>query len=364
MIRAKSDEKGEFTILGNEGKDSDDDGDVNEDGNGNYDPNRNWPWSWQPQYVQPGAHHYPLSLLEDRLVADFFAEHPHIAGAQSYHNAGGMILRGPGAKSDKFHTEDTELLKEIAKKGEQLLPGYRSMEVAHELYEVYGGEVDWLYYGHGVLAFTNELFTSYNFFHQKNEGGFFGPPEQAQRFNKFLLFGDGVVKWHEVNHPQFGKVEIGGLKKNWLRQPPSFMLEEECHRNMAFTLYHADQMPLVRVSELVPKPLGGDLYEITATVSNERMIPTRIGVDIENKLTQPDRVTVRGEHVRVLAGFVSEDRVFEKPKEQERDPATLHISSIPGMEARYVRWLVQGTGPFHVTVRSTKGGVASAKADE
>ena len=62
-----------------------------------------------------------------------------------------------------------------------------------------------------------------------------------------MLLGDGFVPWHEVDHPQYGKIEVGGFKKNWVRQPPSFLLEEECHRNMAFTLYHADQMPLVKI---------------------------------------------------------------------------------------------------------------------
>ena len=63
----------------------------------------------------------------------------------------------------------------------------------------------------------------------------------------YLLLGDGTLPWKEVNHPQYGKVQVGGMKKNWSRQPPSFLLEEECHRNMAFTLYHADEMPLVRI---------------------------------------------------------------------------------------------------------------------
>jgi hypothetical protein len=359
MIDAKPDEKGEFAGIRSEGFDNDGDGRVDEDGDGSYDPNRNWPWNWEPQYVQGGAHLYPLSLLEDRMVSDFFAAHSHIAGAQSYHNAGGMILRGPGAKEDAFTAEDTEVLKAIARRGEELLPGYRSMEVAHELYEVYGGEVDWLYNGHGVLAFTNELFTPFNYFRQKSEGGgFFGPPEQTHQFNKYLLFGDGLVNWHEVDHPQFGKVEVGGMKKNWIRQPPSFLLEEECHRNMAFTFYHADQMPKVKVDEVTVKQLGGGILEVSATVSNERMIPTRVAIDVKNKLNPPDRVRILGKGLKVLAGFTSDRRLFDRLKEQKRKPEVLLVDTIPGMEARYVRWLVQGEGPFTVEVNSTKGGVS------
>ncbi len=42
---------------------------------------------------------YPFQLPEARAVADFLKAHPNIAGVQSYHNNGGMILRGPGAES-------------------------------------------------------------------------------------------------------------------------------------------------------------------------------------------------------------------------------------------------------------------------
>jgi hypothetical protein len=361
MIAAKPDEKGEYTLIDSEGIDNDGDGKVDEDSDGYYDPNRNFPWNWQPEYAQSGAHHYPLSILEDRMVADFIASKPQIAGAQSYHNAGGMILRGPSTKSDHYEEADTRILKEIAQRGEQILPGYRSLEVASELYELYGGEIDWLYQMQGVVAFTNELFTSFNFFREKEPGGFFGKPELSERFNKWLLLGDGVVKWHEVDHPQFGKIEVGGTRKNWLRQPPSFLLEEECHRNMAFSLYHADQLPRVAVSEVTAKPLGNDLFEVTATVSNDRMIPTRIASNQKNKLTPPDRVTIAADGLRVLAGFTADNRLFDKPQEQRREPQVLELESISGMTARYVRWVVQGKGPYTVTVNSTKGGVASAQ---
>ena len=110
-FRRKDDEKGEYTLLGQEGIDNDGDGAVNEDGDGFYDPNRDWGWNWQPDYMQNGAHRYPFSILENRLVADFITAHPNIAGAQSYHNAGGMILRGPGAKDDRFEAADIARLR-------------------------------------------------------------------------------------------------------------------------------------------------------------------------------------------------------------------------------------------------------------
>jgi hypothetical protein len=79
-------------MLGYEGIDNDRDGLVNEDLIGTYDPNRDWGWNWQT-YVQNGALFYPGTLPETRAIKAFIVNHPNIAGAQSYHNYGGMFQR-------------------------------------------------------------------------------------------------------------------------------------------------------------------------------------------------------------------------------------------------------------------------------
>ena len=357
IIPAKPDEKGEYTLLGQEGIDNDRDGRVNEDGDGFYDPNRDWPWNWQPDYVQNGSHRYPFSIGENRLMAEFVMAHPNIAGAQTYHNSGGMILRGPGVREDRFEGEDLAVYDEIGRRGEQILPGYKYMNVAEDLYVVYGGEIDWLHQMQGVFTFTNELFTPFNFFRKPSAEGFFGRQEDQKAFEKYVLLGDGAVRWHEVDHPTYGKIEVGGLKKNWVRQPPSFLLEEECHRNMAFTLYHADQLPRVKVQSVEAKSLGAGLSEVTATVTNERLQPTHSAGDVKNKITPPDIASIEGKDLKVIAGMQSEEKFFERPKEQKSDPAKLKIDSIPGMKAVYIRWIVEGAGPYTVKVKSVKGGV-------
>jgi hypothetical protein len=363
LIPAKPDERGEFTMLGPEGVDNDGDGKVNEDADGYYDPNRDWAWNWQPAYVQTGAHWYPFSLTENRVVADFVMAHRNIAGAQSYHNSGGMILRGPGAKEDKYDAADVAVYDAVAQKGELFLPGYRYLNIATGLYEVYGGEIDWLFDMQGVFTFTNELFTPFNFFRKESKEGFFGRREEWHAFDKYMLFGEGIVPLKEIDHPQYGKVSVGGLRKEWLRQPPSFLLEEECHRNMAFSLYHADQMPRVKAAKVEVKALGGDLAEVSAVVENTRMIPTLAACDVKRKITPPDLVTISGPGLRVLLGLKASDSFFATAVDQKTHPEALRFDGIPGMSARYARWIVQGPGPYTVSVRSMKGGVDSTTRD-
>ncbi len=360
MLRVRPDETGAYTLLGPEGYDNDGDGLVNEDGDGYYDPNRNWAWNWQPEYVQGGAHHYPFSIVENRLAAEFVLQHPNIAGAQSYHNAAGMILRGPGVLSDAYEPADLAVFDEIGRRGEQMLPGYRYLNVARDLYEAYGAELDWFYAMRGVFQFTNELFTGFNLF-RRESGGFFGRDEDLHAFNRFLLLGDGLVEWHEVDHPQYGKVEVGGFKKDWVRQPPSFLLEEECHRNMAFTLYHADQMPQVQIAQVHVRALENGLAEVTAVLENRRLTPTRAAVAMRRRLTPPDVAQLQGERATVLAGLKADNPFFDRAAEQERRPAELLIDTIPGMGTVYVRWLVKGGGRCSLTFRSAKGGVARAE---
>lgn len=359
LVRAEPDEEvpQRYRLLGLEGIDNDGDGRVNEDAAGGYDPNRDWPWFWQPEYVQNGALKYPLWIDENRMVAQFIIDHPNIAGAQSYHNTGGMILRGPGVKGEQLARGDLAVFTAIGKRGELMLPGYRYMHLAEDLYPAYGSEIDWLYGMRGVTAYTNEMFTAFNYFREtgEEEDGFFGTEESQFAFEKYLLLGEGLVEWHEVEHPIYGTIEVGGTKKNWLRQPPSFLLEEELHRNMAFTLYHADQLPLVSVQSVTAKQVDG-LWQVDAVIANDRLQPTRLGVDIEHRITIPDRVEISGKDLKVIAGLTSNEPFFLRPEEQEHHPRQMQIESIGGHGVVYVRWLVSGKPPFEVSVRSIKGG--------
>ena len=362
MIPAKEGEKGEFRLLGTEGRDDDGDGLVNEDGDGFYDPNRDWGWKWQPEYIQGGAYRYPFSIAENRLVADFITQRPNIAGAQTYHNAGGMILRGPGAKEDAFHPADIRVYDALGKKGGELLPGYRYMNVANDLYEVWGGEIDWLHQVRGIWAFTNELFTPFNYFRTPGHQGFFGSDEVQHQFNKYLLLEEGTIPWHEVDHPTYGKVEVGGMRKNWVRQPPAFLLEEECHRNMAFTLYHADELPLVKVQSVDVQDLGENVRQVTAVIENPKTAPTHSTADVQHKITPPDVVELNTQG-KILAALTSSEPFFREPEEHHRAPARIKLDTIGGRQVVYCRWLVEGGGQpkLSVTVTSVKGGRAEAQ---
>jgi hypothetical protein len=356
MIQVGPDEKGDYEILGIEGIDNDGDGRVNEDGYAfEYDPNRDWGWGWQPNYIQGGAYKYPFSLAENRAVMEFVMKHPNIAAAQSFHNSGGMILRGPGGQEDvgTYNFQDLQVYDAIGKKGEELLPGYKYLVVYKDLYSAYGGELDWFYAGRGIYTYSNELWTGYLMYMKESKS-----ENDAYNFDKDLLFQDGFVPWKEFNHPQFGKIEIGGFKKNFGRAHPGFLLESDAHRNMAFSIYHCFSTPKLEVQEIKEKDLGDGLKEVTAIIANQRMMPTHSSQDAKNKIERPDYISLTT-NGKILAGIRVENADMNLTTEQKNNPQTIEVPNIPGVGSVTVKWIVQGGGKYTITVDSRKGGVAT-----
>ncbi len=358
MIEVSADEKGEYEMLGFEGIDNDGDGQVNEDGaQFEYDPNRDWGWNWQPNYVQGGAYKYPFSLPENRALMEFVMKHPNIAAAQSFHNAGGMILRGPGALEDlgTYNAADVQVYDAIGKKGQEIIPGYKYLVVYKDLYSVFGGELDWFYGGRGIYTYSNELWTPYLMF---NKDATRDPNEDDNfQFDRYLLFKDAFVEWHEYNHPQYGKIEIGGFKKNFTRMHPGFLLESDAHRNMAFTIYHAYHTPKLVIDTIMQKDLGDGLREVTAVIANKRLMPTHSSQDLKYKIERPDYITLTG--AKVIAGMTVENNNPGAATEQKNTPQTLELTNIPGLGQVTVRWIVQGSSKITITVDSRKGGTVA-----
>ncbi len=352
MIRVEEGEKGEYEMLGYEGIDNDGDGEVNEDRQGSYDPNRDWGYNWEPDYVQRGADKYPFSFPENKAVRDFGIKHRNIAGAQTYHNSGGMVLRGPsieGGGSEIYTRDDERVINAIGEMGEQIIPGYRFLTIWRDLYTVYGGEVDWWYGFMGTFIYSNELWTSHLMFHDDSRDNY--------KFDKLLLFEDAFIPWEEYDHPVYGKVEIGGFNKNFGRTHPGFLLESDAHRNTAFCLYHAYQTPKLVVRDIKVKELQGSLKQVTATVANLRMMPTHSGQNLRYKIDPPDYIYLDGGDV--VVGMIVLDEDNNVCEEQVRNPQRIEVENIPGNSEVKVRWIVKGGNKFTVRVESVKGGHTS-----
>ena len=367
MVPVEPGSVGDWVMLGFEGIDDDGDGRVNEDPVGGYDPNRNYASDWQPNYIQGGSMDYPFQLPEARAINDFMVSRPNIAGFQSFHNSGGMILRPPGsAWYGQYPGADIRVYDEIGETGERMLPYYDYLVIWRGLYTVHGGSIDWTNDGLGIISFSNELWNGGQYFNspllQEQQSG--DSPISGQRsryfFDDLLEFGDQYVEWAPFDHPTFGAVEMGGFHKLSSRVNPRFMSMELFHRNMAFTLYHADVMPMMSIGETTVELVSGDLYRVRVDIRNERLIPTITVKGRQNNVVRPDILSVDGEVNIVAAGWVT-DKNRPGPTQmidQAELDRILIRSGAPGRHTRTIEYLVRGSGSMTVEYSSAKGGTA------
>ncbi|MEX0877026.1 MAG: hypothetical protein WD114_06165, partial [Phycisphaerales bacterium] len=149
--------------------------------------------------------------------------------------------------------------------------------------------------------------------------------------------------------PPGGGGPLGGGTKYSSRVTPPFMLEEACHRNFAFTMFHAGNMPQLSCKWAGIKELGGGLWEITLEIENARIIPTRLEIAARNKIGLPDLLTIEGPRV-VLSGVVS-DRFDHSMRPTDHRPDRLLVEEgIPGEGHGTFRFLVEGSAGDEVTV--------------
>jgi hypothetical protein len=326
--------------------------------------NRDFPSDWQPPHIQGGANRYPFSWPETRAVGEWLKAHPNIAGAQSWHNNGGMILRGPGSQHYKgtgnYTNRDNRVYDYLGERGELILPYYRYMTIWKDLYTVYGGTLDWAHDALGIMSFTNELW-SYSQMYNEAWGEDSPVPDEMRQlfFNDRLGMGAWFKDWAPFDHPELGEVEIGGFSSRWFgRTTPPFLLQELAHRNAMFALFHADEMPLLEWGDVNVERIAGNTFRVRAEIRNTRAIPTRIEAAELYGTGVPDYFSIRGSGVRVQAGGPTRGELRDQLQLQERNPERLEFTSgVQGHSGASATWIVTGTGTVELEYASQKGGV-------
>jgi len=290
----------------------------------------------------------------------------HIAGVQSYHNTGGMILRGPGAAwQGTYPVDDIRVYDELGEQGERMLPYYNYYVIWRGLYTVHGGSIDWQNDGLGIISYSNELWNGGQYFNspllqaqQADPNSPISGQQSRYFFDDFLEFGDQFVDWAPFDHPEYGEVEMGGFKKLSGRVNPRFMSMELFHRNMAFTLWHADQMPMMAMGEPTAEQVSGDVWRVRVPITNERLIPTVTVRARENHVVRPDLITVDGDVEIITAGWVTDlhrPGPIDRIDQSELDRIMVR-SGHPGRTTRVIEYLVRGSGSITVEYDSLKGG--------
>ncbi len=353
-----------FRVL-SEGIDNDGDGLINEDGIGGLDMNRNFPRNWEPEFLQPGAGEYPLSEPETRATVEFINAHPNITSIVHGHTSGGFVYRLPSASDpSKFDPTDLALIEELGAYYTRTTGRPVRPSATHPTEHRYGTLIEWGYQDRGIIGWVPEYSPADAWIPDFDGDGQISEAER-HRFNDERLGGRYFSPWTPYEHPQLGRVEIGGWHaKFWGQNPPAEFLEEECRQQVDWILYLAESSPMLSVSAPAITSLGGDRYRVEVTVSNAGFLPTNL--------------TERG-HVgaRTNAG-TWEDQIVRPPvatlalrgASLESGSARTILPHLDGSNSHSravtepshtVRWTVRVTGTdaaIEVTAAADKAGVA------
>ncbi len=252
------------------------------------DLNRNFPAGWRTEPEQVGAGPYPTSEPEIRAVVDFITRHPNICAGTSFHTFSGVLLRPLSSEpDDKMPPEDLWTYRKMGRKGEELT-GYPAISIHHDFGyypgQHIGGAFDWLYEQLGRFMWTVELWNP------RKEAGidnrewihwFRDHPIEDDlkmlRWSDAELGGKGHVDWRPFDHPQLGKVELGG----WNRfvaftNPPPHRLESEVARFAPWLLWQALISPRLELHSIEATAAGAGVWRVRVVVHNSGWLPTYV----------------------------------------------------------------------------------------
>ena len=373
MVRVKPGEKGEWTILGDEGIDNDGDGRVNEDTEGYVDPNRNWGFDWAPEYVQSGAGEYPFQGVGLKSLGEWIMKQTNICIVWSFHNSGGMNLRGPARKGlGEYPQKDVAVYDYLGAQSERILPGYRYLVSWKDLYTTYGDSCEFLTQMMGAYGYVGEVFqVQTETFRSQKERQPGSRPEgeddimammmgrstelERLRFSDNLTHGDLHKPWTPYEHPTYGDVEIGGWVKMSSRISAPFMLIDLVHRNAMAVLFTAKHTPEVNFEVIEVKEVGKGLYQVRTRLSNSKAIPTMSYLAQKVKLYPKDMLTISGANAKVVAGGLLTDAYRDSVTYKKHRPE-LQFLVVPGFGKVEHQFLVEGKGDVTASYESRHAG--------
>jgi murein tripeptide amidase MpaA len=252
------------------------------------DLNRNFPAEWAPEHEQRGAGPYPTSEPEVRAMVQAVTERPNITGHIAYHTFSGVHLRPyAGRPDDDLPTEDLRAYKIIGERGTELT-GYPAVSVFHDFkyhpkQVIKGGAHDWLYDHLGVFSWTTEFWSpqrqagisEYHFTDWIREH----PIEDDLQLLRWASenYPDAYVDWYEFDHPELGKVELGGWDiVNYWFNVPFDRLEQEVAPHSDWAIFHALVSPLLEIRSLDVERLGDQSFLIRLVLQNSGWLPTSV----------------------------------------------------------------------------------------
>ena len=251
------------------------------------DFNRNFPLAWAPESGQAGAGDYPLSNPETRANADFILAHPNICGIVNMHTSGGQNLYPPGWENpSKADQEDMALNKTISRLAHEE-NGYPMLNISADYLGNSTANGSFDDFSHFALGIPSMSIECWDLLERSGIKVTYPPKDdKTDEENETELLAmlkwvdenvspDYYQAWREFDHPQLGKVEIGGCDVKYISQnPPPAFLEQEVEKHTRFFLRFINILPQLTLEKVETKKLGEGVYLVEAVIGNRGYMST------------------------------------------------------------------------------------------
>ncbi|MBQ9307931.1 MAG: hypothetical protein IJ229_08410 [Clostridia bacterium] len=256
------------------------------------DPNRQFPFDWSSsvpdELGQNTSGPAPLHDIEVRALHDYVLAHPNIVFAMNYHTYGGLHIspmdfcpRQTPKPEDamRFASMSTMLHDITGYQVEGIFPP-GALDIAH------GSYTTWLFWALGIPAYVTELWDFHRQADPERPAGwsmfYTACREQFVRENTTQLAwddtvngGKGFVPWTPFDHPQLGKVEIGGWKDKMTKwNPPLPQLPDVMEKTYRTTLASLAMLPHLEMQLISVRRVKPGLYTVDLALMNTGFQPT------------------------------------------------------------------------------------------
>ena len=301
-----------------EGIDVDGDGAIGEDGRGEVRIDRNFMHLFAEHETDSGP--YQLSEPESLALAEWILEKPRIYGAVVFGPHDWIVSLPEASKKDPTgrtpigidggDKRQYERLKELWK---EHTGQTRSTDENDR-----GGLHAWLYAHRGIptVATTgwgrpDPTATPEKPAAEGSETTERPKPRDAEgaawlAWSDADRDGEGFVEWRGVDHPQLGRIEIGGVVPGFDRNPPLAMLDGLAAGHAEFIAALAAMRPQVVVEGPEVELLGGGVARIRLALRNDGEMPFCTTMARTNRAIRPLVVRPRIPVERILQGAAFE----------------------------------------------------------
>ena len=344
------------------------------------DLNRNFPWSWVPGHEQIGAGPYAASEPESRGIVEFATAHPEIFAWLDLHTFGGVLIRPLGhAPDSKMDTEDLAIFRQLEAWMHEHT-GYPTVSGHDEfLYEpekpLRGDLTDYAYNQRGAIAYVVELWDLFKRLGMERPPKFVQYYERVSRADLVKLAwwdreennGRSFPAWRTFEHPQLGRVEIGGIDPRvGIWNPPLHELAALCASQSKVLLRVAALAPRLAIEKVDRHPLQGGLTRVEVRVINDGYLGT-YGVPSAKKLdfNEPVYATARADGCELVDPGAAHQVLGHLDGWGHGLHTGQNLPAYPGTRgtthAAWASYLVRGTGTLELRVGSCRAGFVTTR---